>query len=722
MRWPRTIPLQVNILTLFLVLLSIAVGTVVVHGYARNKDAALDAATALLDEVGTKIFERLRGVVDPAFAATNLATELNGVSIPPDMAVHPMASFLIAFLEERPAITSAYMGYRNRAFYQVKSLAGDQHAAERERMGAPDETAFAINRHINRDDGRRFVLRTFLDARRRVVGSAFARDSTFDARTRDWYRRAFESRDVVLTGPYIFAGSKRPGVTVSNRFSGQTVGVFGVDIDLASLAEFLATQRFSESARLFLFSADGTILVHPDMERTVKSASEEDGGGIRRRNFQEFGDPVASTLYEIFKLKGASGFAREVFEADKREFVARVTPLPALYGGDDFLAIAVPIEEFVAPVLEAGTEGVVFAGVVLVLFLPIVIWVARQVSRPLVRLAEEANDIRQFKLDEPLVLRSHITEVAELRDSMSAMKGTLGSFTKYIPSALVRSMIQTGLRPELGGARQEVTLMFTDIAGFTTLADGMSPETLMRQTSEYFTALGTVILESGGTIDKYIGDAIMAFWNAPQPDPDHAANACLAALRCARRVEALNAAWAASGAQPMPTRFGLHTGEAVVGHVGSSDRMDFTAIGAAVNLASRLEGLNKHFGTTILISADVVGQDPGRFVVRRLGKVIPKGARHASEILELVGTRPSPDRDDAQLDATEGDIDYCSRWNAVVAHYLARDWSAAETGFAELSAERPQDLAAAFYAERTRHYATSAPAPDWDGTEAFETK
>jgi len=309
-----------------------------------------------------------------------------------------------------------------------------------------------------------------------------------------------------------------------------------------------------------------------------------------------------------------------------------------------------------------------------------------------------------------------------LRDSMSAMKGTLGSFTKYIPSALVRRMIQTGLRPELGGTRQEVTMMFTDIAGFTTLADGMSPENLMRQTSEYFTALGTVILDSGGTIDKYIGDAVMAFWNAPQPAPDHAAEACFAALRCAKKVEELNAHWAAAGAPVMPTRFGLHTGEAVVGHVGSSDRMDFTAIGAAVNLASRLEGLNRHFGATILISADVLAQDTDRFVVRRLGKVIPKGARHPSEILELVGTRPEEGSEADALAASRDDIDYCARWNAVFDQYLARNWAAAIDGFTGLATERPADRAAAFYAERARHYADTAPAPDWDGTEAFETK
>jgi len=387
----RTISLQVNILTLFLVILAIIVGTVVAHGYIRNKDAALDAAAALLDEVGIKIFERLRGIVDPAFAATNLATELIAVSVPPDMAVHPMASFLIAFLEERPVIRSAYMGYADGAFYQVKSLAGDALASERTRLGAPEDTAFMINRHIFREDDRRFALRTFVDSSRRIIGSRFVRDPTFDARTRDWYRTALGTGDAILTGPYIFAGSRSPGVAVSRRFSGETVGVFAVDIDLAAIAAFLSSQRFSTSARLFLFNAGGTMSVHPDMERTVKIVETETGTSVRTRTFEEFGDPVASAVFDAFQATGSRGFEKEILKGERREYVARVIPLPKIYGGSGYLAIAVPIDEFVGPVLAAGTEGVIFAGVILILFLPVVIWVARQVSRPLQLLAEEAN-------------------------------------------------------------------------------------------------------------------------------------------------------------------------------------------------------------------------------------------------------------------------------------------------------------------------------------------
>ncbi len=722
MRLPRTVPLQVNILTLFLVVLSIVIGTVVLHGYARNKDAALDAAADLLDEVGTKIFERLRGIVDPAFAAAGLATELVVVSTPPNLASHPMESFLITFLADRPAMTSAYMGYSDGSLYRVTYLGGDRRADERKRVNAPENATFGIQRMILRGDGRRFALWKFIDDRREVVGSRYRRDPPYDPRSRDWYTTALDSSRTVITGPYIFAGSRRPGVTISSRFSAETVGVFGVDIDLASLAEFLASQRFSTSARLFLFNARGTVSVHPDMERAVKVVETDKGPQISSATFAEFGDPVAQAVFDTFVAAGKTGFDRKVFNAERRQFVARVMPLPEIYGGGGYLAIAVPIEEFVAPVLAAGTEGVIFALVIMALFLPIVVWVAHRVSKPLRRLAAEANEIRAFRLDEPLELRSRITEVAELKDSMVAMKGTLSSFTKYIPSALVRQMIQQGREPKLGGARQEITLMFTDIAGFTTLADGMSPEALMQQTSDYFTALGSEILETGGTIDKYIGDAIMAFWNAPSPNPDHAEAACLAALRCAQSIDALNAAWESSGAPTMPTRFGLHTGEAVVGHVGSSDRMDFTAMGEAVNLTSRLEGLNKQFGTTILVSAAVLSRSRSHFVVRRLGKVIPKGALQSSEILELIGTAPDWPGGDAALAASDADIDYSARWNGIFARYLDRDWKAATEGFAALAKERPEDRAALFYLERAQSYAASPPDEAWDGTEAFETK
>ena len=172
----------------------------------------------------------------------------------------------------------------------------------------------------------------------------------------------------------------------------------------------------------------------------------------------------------------------------------------------------------------------------------------------------------------------------------------------------------------------------------------------------------------------------------------------------------------------MRTRFGLHTGTAVVGNVGGPDRMDYTAMGAAVNLASRLEGLNKFFGTDILVSETVRNAVEGRFIFRRLGRVIPKGARNATEAFELVGTNPAWSEAPAELKATEPQVDFARRWNAAYGLYLARKWDEAAQAFAELEALRGEDRAAGFYAKRAEAFRRASPPLDWDGVEAFETK
>jgi adenylate cyclase len=211
---------------------------------------------------------------------------------------------------------------------------------------------------------------------------------------------------------------------------------------------------------------------------------------------------------------------------------------------------------------------------------------------------------------------------------------------------VVRSLRPQGARPaghrnsistELGGVREELTVLFTDVRDFTTIAESADPDILMHQTSRYFSALTKAFLAEGGTIDKFIGDAVMVFWNAPNPQPDHVERACRAALAARLECEKLNSQFEAEGLKPFFTRFGLNVGEAVVGNVGSSERMNYTALGHTVNLAARLEGLNKQFGTSILVSEAVYLRVQHRFQFRPIEAVIAKGMTTETRLFELVG-------------------------------------------------------------------------------------
>jgi adenylate cyclase len=216
----------------------------------------------------------------------------------------------------------------------------------------------------------------------------------------------------------------------------------------------------------------------------------------------------------------------------------------------------------------------------------------------------------------------------------------------------------------------------------------------MIYTSRYFAALSDEIMRHQGTVDKYIGDAVMALWNAPADDPDHTVNACRAVLACLAANEALNTDFGREGWPPYHTRFGLHVGDAVIGNIGSSDRMNYTALGAAVNLASRLEGLNKNYGTRVLVSAAVRARVGDRFLFRSVDSIRPKGFADAIEVSELRGEFAS---------ANEADIAMCRRWDDVFAS-MAQD-GATETALVRLSGfllDYPRDSIAAFHAQRFR--------------------
>jgi adenylate cyclase len=220
---------------------------------------------------------------------------------------------------------------------------------------------------------------------------------------------------------------------------------------------------------------------------------------------------------------------------------------------------------------------------------------------------------------------------------MALAQRAIWSFAHFVPKEIVQRIVDDSISTELGGVREEITVVFTDVRDFTTIAESADPDTLMHQTSRYFSVLTEAFLAEGGTVDKFIGDAVMVFWNAPNPQPDHVERACRAALAGRAASEELNAQFETEGLKPFFTRFGIHVGEAVVGNLGSTERMNYTALGNTVNLAARLEGLNKQFGTTILVSEGVYSRVQHGFQFRAFESVIAKGMTKETRIFELVG-------------------------------------------------------------------------------------
>jgi len=268
----------------------------------------------------------------------------------------------------------------------------------------------------------------------------------------------------------------------------------------------------------------------------------------------------------------------------------------------------------------------------------------------------------------------------------------------------VADLITLNKEAVLEAERRDITVFFSDIADFTTISEQLQPDILSRSLGQYLARLTGIILDSRGIVDKYIGDAIMALWGAPHALENHAVAACRAALLCQQAVAELNVQYKQAGVPPFITRIGLNSGEAIVGNMGYEERLSYTAIGDNVNLASRLEGLNKLYGTNILVSehtADAVGT---QFALRLVDVVAVKGKSKGVRVYELVGETAAIDS--PGLKAVE-------KSNTAMDLYLQRRWAEALALFTELSTGggRWCELMAA----RCREFISHDPGAQWTG-------
>ena len=366
-------------------------------------------------------------------------------------------------------------------------------------------------------------------------------------------------------------------------------------------------------------------------------------------------------------------------------------------------AIVIPDDELVGYFGGFLAPGLIGIGLLLLVAIGLAQLLSRRIAGSLQEIATDLRSVGEFELAERPGAGSLIREINVVADATERMKASLRSFGHYVPTDLVRDLLSEGQEAKLDGVERPLSLFFSDVAGFTASSEGMSPTALVDALGAYLEVLTGAVERECGTIDKFIGDGVLAFFNAPRDDREHARHACRAALEVQAALAEAAPGWQAAGMPDFTTRIGLHTADVVVGNIGTPGRFAYTVIGDGVNLAARLESLNKAYGTRILASEELRAEAGDGFLWRPIDRTAVVGRSAGGTVFELV--------------AYEGRADEVVRkrvaeYTRAFELYLERKFSEA-AGIFELLA--PADPPSAILGARAAEYAMHPPPEDWTG-------
>lgn len=559
--------------------------------------------------------------------------------------------------------------------------------------------------------------------------TSFIRSGFYDSRLRPWYIAAINKADTVWSDAYVFASAPVLGVTVSTPFyqNGTLLAVSAADLFLEFIDNFLANQKLGKTGIAYVVDRNGKLVA------TSRGSSVKEGpNGVQERIIaNESPDAIirrsAQKLIEKyggfdFNLNQGQVYS---FSFDGGEQFGTLSLLDDGIGVGWWLIIAIPRTDWFERIDRTNIITLVFCCLVLLIAIAIAFWSAIVISRPLHRIQKGMELITKkldFTTSEGNEKLSIIKEIALIQSSFSNLKVALRSFSLYIPVEVVRLLMQKKRatmcmnrkgEAVLGVDNAYCTIFFSDLADFTSISEIMRREHLMIQLTDYLEHMSSIITKSKGTLADYIGDSVFAFWNAPEEVEYHYKVACEAALQMQEKMKLLSKKWEEKNFPPLKTRIGLHIGHVWCGNVGSSVRMKYTLIGDPVNLASRLENLNKMYGTWIILSEDLQKLVCDDYLCRPLDVVAVKGRKAATKIFELVCRRK---------EATPQQLEICEAFEKALKFYLNQDFQECIDTLKPIQDIIPNDIALKNLCSRSEKYKQEPPSKNWNGVEILHEK
>jgi adenylate cyclase len=474
-------------------------------------------------------------------------------------------------------------------------------------------------------------------------------------------------------------------------------GVLAIIIEYTRLAHFLAQLEVGRTGTAFIFDDGGELIAAPD-----KDADE-----LHPVMSQEALLPMARMVLTEAGNAGTKEAWRQRLTSHGAAYEVALTPLP--FPGWR-LATVIPEAEFLGPVETTLRRLIVGLAAGALLAALVSAMLARSViAAPLARVVGEIRHVENFALEEVRRHPSRLAEISSLSGAIAEMAAGLSAFRKFIPADLVRSLLRQGVEAKPGGSIQELTVMFIDVDGFTGLSERMG-DRVVPLLSGYLNLASEIIDASAGTIDKFIGDAVMAFWGAPMAQDDHAPRCCRAAL--AIRDALGSAGLTDDQGKPLQIRIGINSGRMLVGNIGSELRLNYTVIGDTVNVASRLESVNKQYGTQILIGTETKRLIGDAFLTREIDSIAVYGRTEGLAVYELIGL----------AEVCGENTDWIASYEEGLSRYRRRDFSSAIIHFEAVLSGRPHDLPASLLLDRCRRLQQSGVDEEWSSVAALKSK
>lgn len=664
------VSLRFSILLIFIVLFVSAIISLVAFNYIHSSRILLNVATSLMQKSSTtvkeELFEQLNDVAELS-QGTSQAIQQGVLNINTPQLIE----YTTTIVKKSPIIDAAWLGDEN----------GNILLAETEEDGSI--TTEIINRNVNPATH----ILMYRNLAGQVSKTVNSKDFNYDPRNIFWYKQAKQEKKLIWTDIYVINVLNRTHQHIAiiaaspvYKSNGKLLGVFGLDLTLDYLTRFIETQKVGKHGITFIVTNDGKLISLP---------------GIKQRDslidIHSIDKPWIITSFDIYKKTNKTSFS---FFYKNKKYLAAFTAIPHFINQGWMIGLVVPEDDFVGELKKASLINSILGLVILVIGIILISNLITRVVDPIKKLVDQTDKIKHFELDDEVHIQSRIREVNALSDSIFAMKLGLKSFQQYVPSTLVRQLIETGQNARIGGTKKTLTIFFSDIENFTTVAEKMDPNHLMEHICEYFDEMSKILLEEKCTIDKYIGDSVMGFWGAPLTIDLPCERAASAALRCMHKIKELNSIWRKNGKPELITRMGLHLGDAIVGNVGSAERLNYTAIGDAINVASRLEGLNVKYSTNIIVSQAVYDVIKDKFVLRKLDEVTVKGRTACDPVYELL----AKNKDELSFDIDK----YKIYFDKAFGLYKAQQWQEAVKTFELCIQVYPEDKLARMYIDRCK--------------------